>query len=123
MCRQFDILKKWQATLDASPGMAGRTSRIAGPIRPFPGSNTPAKVLQPLFSVLKPVCHKRWPYYLFCFFPFFLVVFLCLSFTLFRRTWVAGVPMLCLSYPLYVRWNDIALSTLLTALRCSISVS
>ena len=35
---QNDILKKWQAALDASPEMNGGTSRKAGPIRPFAGS-------------------------------------------------------------------------------------
>ena len=55
------ILKKWLAALDASPEMAGGTSRKAGPIRTFAGSNTPAKVLKSPFSVFKPACHKRWP--------------------------------------------------------------
>ena len=32
------------------PKMAGETSRKANPIRPFPGSNTPAKVLKPRCS-------------------------------------------------------------------------
>ena len=50
---QNDILKKRQAALDASPEMAGGTSRKADPIRPFPGSNTPAKVLKPPFSVFR----------------------------------------------------------------------
>ena len=56
VCRHFsknDALNKWKATLDASPEMAGGTSRKAGPIRPFLGSNTPAKVWKPLFSVFK----------------------------------------------------------------------
>ena len=39
-----DILKKLQAALDVSPEIAGRAWRKAGPIRPFPGPNTPAKV-------------------------------------------------------------------------------
>ena len=46
-----DTLKKRQAALDASPEMACGTWRKAGPIRPIPGSNTPAKVLKPPFSV------------------------------------------------------------------------
>ena len=50
---QNDILKKRQAALDTSPELAGGTSRKAGSIRPFPGSNTPPKVLKPPFSVLK----------------------------------------------------------------------
>ena len=50
---QNDILKKWQAAFDTSPEMAGGTARKAGPIRPFPGSNTPAKVLKPPFSVFE----------------------------------------------------------------------
>ena len=50
---QNDILKKWQAAMDASPEMAGVISRNPGPVRPFPASNTPAKVLKPPFSVLK----------------------------------------------------------------------
>ena len=48
-----DILKKWQAAFDVSPEIAGGTSRKAGPIRPFPGSNTSSKVLKPPFSVFK----------------------------------------------------------------------
>ena len=54
------ILKKWQAALGASPEMADGTSRKVGPIRPFPGSKTPAKVLKPPFS--KPVSMRDgWP--------------------------------------------------------------
>ena len=41
VCRHFfksELLKKWQAALDACPEMTGGTSRKAGPIRPFPGT-------------------------------------------------------------------------------------
>ena len=55
------ILKKRQPSLHASRKMAGGTSRKAGPILPFPCSDTPAKVLKPRFPKPKPVCHKRWP--------------------------------------------------------------
>ena len=55
-----DILKKWQAALDASPGMAGGTSRKtprkSDPIYPFPGSNTPAKVLKYLIFSFQNRC-------------------------------------------------------------------
>ena len=57
---QNDTLKKWPAALDPSPEMAVDKKK-ADPIRPFPGSNTPAKALKPPFSDSKPVCHKRWP--------------------------------------------------------------
>ena len=43
---QNDGLKKCQAVLDASPEKAGGTSRKTTRTRPFPGSNTPAKVLK-----------------------------------------------------------------------------
>ena len=57
-----NILKKMQAALDASPEVAGGTTRKAGPIRPFPGSNTPSRcegVEVSFFLFLKLVCHKR----------------------------------------------------------------
>ena len=49
------ILKKRQIkmALHASRKMTGRTSRKAGPIRPFPWSNTPAKVLKHRFPETK----------------------------------------------------------------------
>ena len=47
------ILKKRQTALNASRKMAGETSRKAGPIHPFPCSNTPAKVLKPRFPDTK----------------------------------------------------------------------
>ena len=56
---QNDIPKKWPAALDASPEMGGGTSRKADPIRPFPASNTPAKVSKPPFSVFKTGLPKR----------------------------------------------------------------
>ena len=47
------LLKKRQTSLDASRKNASRTLRRAGPILPFPGLNTPAKVLKPPFSVFR----------------------------------------------------------------------
>ena len=46
---QNAILKKRQTALHASRKMTGGTSRKAGPIRPLPCSNTPAKVLKARF--------------------------------------------------------------------------
>ena len=47
------LLKKRQTSLDASRKKVSRTLGRAGLILPFPGSNTPAKVLKPLFSVFR----------------------------------------------------------------------
>ena len=47
------ILKKRSTPLDASRKKASRNLRTAGPILPVPGSNTPAKVLKPPFSVFR----------------------------------------------------------------------
>ena len=46
------LLKERQTSLDASRKKAGRTWRPS-PILPFPGLNTPAKVLKPPLSVFR----------------------------------------------------------------------
>ena len=47
------IMKKRPTPLDASRKKASRNLKTAGPILPVPGSNTPAKVLKPPFSVFR----------------------------------------------------------------------
>ena len=62
--------------------------------------------------------------HLFILFLFYICFYFPVGFLYFlscRRIWIASICMSYLSYP--VRWQVIALSTLLTALQCSISVS
>ena len=63
-----------------------------------------------------------WLLSLFCFFSWlFVCSFFVRRLSRMQCTWVAGVRMDVLSYP--VVWHDVALFTLLNALQCSVSMS
>ena len=58
---QTKVVEKRRTAQDPSRKIAGENSRKAGPTRPFPGSNTPWKVLQPPFPVLSTSSPQVWP--------------------------------------------------------------
>ena len=57
---QNDIVKKWHAALDASPGMAGGLLEKRARFARFPGQPRLRRCWNLHFQFLKPVYHKRW---------------------------------------------------------------